>query len=302
MSTYKKLLFSGNPPLKYSTAKSIQEMIEKALGVNFTDEQIKLFQKRLVLEWQEGKKARREINKSEKTAEDVESQIQALPIEKQAYAWREFGRQIYIYAENEGKDDPIGQLILDLYQRKNLLLIKGNPPLSRQAAESYAEMTVFINNVINNTLVSLEANQKEDLIDELIKNYPSYSLEQKENISQSDALWGQLRYNWKVASDEEKENFKKEIESYLPKETPKLLEPKVESILPSEVDKVQALEKEVEEVKKEVEEVKEGVEEVKEPSSILKKAIKMLPPKFLDTVAQLRAKANKVALISRKPE
>lgn len=293
MSTYKKLLFSGNPPLKYSTAKSIQEMIEKALGVSFTDEQIKLFQKRLMLEWQEGKKARREINKSEKMAEEAESEIQALPIEKQAYAWREFGRQIYIYAENEGKNDPIGQLILDLYQRKNLLLIKGNPPLSRQAAESYAEMTVFVNNIINNTLVSLEANQKEDFINELIKNFPSYPLEQKENISQSDALWGQLRYNWKVASDEEKERFRREIEGYLPKEAPKLLEPKVESPLPSEIDKGQDIKEEVKE------ELKEEVA-AKEPSNVLKKAIKMLPPKFLNTVAQLRAKVNKVALISRK--
>ncbi|KAF0247425.1 MAG: hypothetical protein FD167_3173, partial [bacterium] len=226
MSKHKKekLLFSGEPPLKFSTAKSIQEMIEKALDSALTDEQIKLFQKRLILEWQENKKTRREINKAEKMAEEIKGQIQALPIEKQPFAWREFGRQVYVYAENEGKNDPLGQLIMTLYQAKHILLVKGSQPLSRQAAESYAEMAIFVHNIGNSTLISLDQTQKEEIINQLVKNFSSYPLEQQENLSQSDALWGQLRYNWKVASKEEREAFQKEIQGYIPKQTTETLQ------------------------------------------------------------------------------
>lgn len=303
MSKHKKFLFSGEPPLKLSTAKSIQEMIEKALEITLTDEQIKLFQKRLILEWQENKKTRRDINKSEKMAEEIEQQIQALPLEKQPFAWREFGRQVYIYAENEGKNDPVGQLIMSLYQRKHNLLVKGNPPLSRQAAESYAEMNVFVNNVLNNSLFTLEELQKEELINELVKSFPSLPLEQQENISKSDAIWGQLRYNWKLASSEEKENFQQEIKSYLPKQTPSQT-PIASTLVESDSAKENCQTEESQETLL-TPEVNTPTPETTQvaPSKVSQLAVKLLPPKFLDTVSRLRAKVSKVTLISsKKPE
>ncbi|MBI4852894.1 MAG: hypothetical protein HY819_13955 [Acidobacteria bacterium] len=301
MSKHKKFLFSGQPPLKLSTAKSIQEMIEKALETNFTDEQVKLFQKRLIIEWQEGKKTRRDINKSETMAEEILGQIQALPIEKQPFAWREFGRQIYIYAENEGKTDPIGQLILTLYERKNLLLIKGNPPLSRQAAESYAEMATFTHNVLNKTLIVVDDKQKEEIINELIKNFSSHPLEQQEQISQADALWGQLRYNWKLASDEEKESFKKEIQSYLSKQPIKELEPKLEIAQPIESKKSD--EKLSDKLDEKVQEnlAPETISTPEEPANKTTQSVKALPQKFFDVVNRLRAKVGKSVLIPNKP-
>ncbi len=302
MSKHKKekFLFSGEPPLKFSTAKSIQEMIEKALDSALTDEQIKLFQKRLILEWQENKKTRREINKAEKMAEEIRGQIQALPIEKQPFAWREFGRQVYIYAENEGKDDPLGQLIMTLYQAKHVLLVKGSPPLSQQAAESYAEMAIFAHNIANNTLISLDQTQKEEIINQLVKNFLSYPLEQQENLSQSDALWGQLRYNWKIASKEERENFREEIQGYIPKQIKEIsqLEPvglAVEQKLDLESNPEQKPEPEVTHAASNTNVVSEA-----STNKITEIATKILPPKFLDTVNRLRAKVGKGILIPSK--
>lgn len=318
MSKHKKLLFSGEPPLKLSTANSIQEMIEKALETALTDGQIKLFQKRLILEWQEGKKSRREINKAEKMAEEINEQIEALPIEKQPFAWREFGRQVYVYAENEGKDDPLGQLIMTLYQAKHVLLVKGNPPLSRQAAESYAEMATFIHNVANNALVSLDPTEKEEVINDLVKNFSSYPLEQQENISQADALWGQLRYNWKIASQEDKENFRTEIQIYLPKQKTQPLQTKSTTLVIEETqleteNKLEQVEQSLEqsaeqksqaEITPQADSTSINSENTTTKASKASEIItKILPSKFLDTVNRLRAKVGKVTLIpTKKPD
>src|SRR5215212_1696852 len=106
-----EILFAGEPPLKRYIADSIQQVIERGLESSLTDEQQVLFETQLIEEWQRGPESRAGI---EATVE----QINSLPAGKQPLGWRELGRHLYMYAEKNGQDDPVGQLILNTYRNK----------------------------------------------------------------------------------------------------------------------------------------------------------------------------------------
>lgn len=272
-----KILVEGNPPLTQNTAELLQQMIEKALDSKLTDEQIKLFQDRLIVDWKNAKKEVREsILESKKMFQAITSEIEALPLEKRPFAWREFGRQLYIHAESEGKDDPLGQLVSNVYQAKNKLLVKGNPPLSQQAAESYVEMNAFIQGLIKKTKINLTIKEKENFVKELEENFINYSQEIKQEISQSDALWGQLRYNWKQASKQEQDQFCKELLEYINNKN---------IINRTENNKLTIDNKLV-----------ENGEELITKEEII--APKLMPPQFINAIKNLRAKAGKISLFS----
>ena len=263
-----KILVDGNPPLTQNTAELLQQMIEKALDSKLTDEQIKLFQDRLIIDRQEAKKEVREsILESKKMFQAIKSEIESLALEKQPFAWSEFGRQLYIHAESEGKDDPLGQLVSNVYQAKNKLLVKGNPPLSQQAAESYVEMNAFLQGLIKKNKINLTLKEKENLVYELEKNFVNYSQEIKQEISKADASWGLLRFNWKQANKAEQDNFCKELQKYISNKAVQNSSAVEEKVISTDNNQSENSEE------------KSAKEEV--PTS------KLLPPQFLSAIKRL---------------
>lgn len=200
-----------SPQLQAETVEKLQTAIERALGVVLTDEQRNLFAETVAAEWAGGESVRKDLLEAVQMFTQVSAQIGALPHPKQAIAWREFGRQLYAYAEQKGQDSPVGRLIIDSYKAKNDLLVAGDPPLSRQAAESYIEMNTFFHAVITRSAPSLDKERKTEMVELLRQNFPGYSRDLKEQISQADTLWGILRYNYRQASRDERERFRQEL-------------------------------------------------------------------------------------------
>src|SRR5262249_10762291 len=120
-----EFLFAGDPPLKRTAADSLRRGFEPRLHNPPTSDQPALFEAQLIDEWKRGSESRAGIETTLKEFKEITSQINSLPLVKQPFGWREVGRQLYIYAEQQGKDDPIGRLILELYQNKNSLLVAG---------------------------------------------------------------------------------------------------------------------------------------------------------------------------------
>lgn len=192
------------------TVEKLQTAIEKALEIVLTDEQRSLFAETVAAEWASGEAARKDIREAAGMLVQISAEISALPYPKQAIAWREFGRQLYSYAE-QYRDNPVGKLIIDSYEAKNDLLVAGDPPLSRQAAESYAEMNAFLHAVITRSAPTLDRERKNRMVELLRKSFSDYPAELKEQISQADTLWGVLRYNYRQASRDDRERFRQEL-------------------------------------------------------------------------------------------
>jgi hypothetical protein len=206
-----EILYAGEPPLKRRLAELLQQVIERGLDSPLTDEQQTVFEQQLIDEWKRGPESRAGLENTAREFGTIVKQLNSLPPAKQPFGWQEVGRQLYIYAEKNGKDDPVGQLILKTYSNKKSLLVSGNPPLSRQAAECYLEMSAFFHSLVKRTQLTLPPEKREEAVSELVRQFPSLSEETKDQISQADILWGVLRYNWKIASRTEREQFRQEL-------------------------------------------------------------------------------------------
>ncbi|MEW6732125.1 MAG: hypothetical protein AB1489_12425 [Acidobacteriota bacterium] len=206
-----EILFAGPPTLTRSTAYRLQKVLEQALEGAFTEEQSTLFEAQIVKEWQQGEDSRAALLQVIADFDAICAQIDALPRAKQPLGWREFARQLYKYAQSKGKDEPVGQMILKIYESKRMLLVVGDPPLSRQAAECYIEMNAFFQGVITRSQIALTTEEKDALVNELSRNFADLPDDTKDEISQADVLWGVLRYNWKQASLVEREKFRQEL-------------------------------------------------------------------------------------------
>ena len=104
----KDILVATKPPLTRQIAQSMQKTIEQALEVVLTDEQQLKFEQQLIAEWKANTDSRKAIAATRSQFAQIQADIMAMPVTKQTLAWREIGRQLYIYAEREGKDDPVG--------------------------------------------------------------------------------------------------------------------------------------------------------------------------------------------------
>lgn len=207
----KDILPGSNPPLKRTVVQKLAHMIEQASGCALTNNQRTIFEAQLLAEWQASKESRHNILASLKSFEQTATEISRLPKEQQDLAWEELGRQLYIYAQKEGQSDPVGQVILDLYQAKHNLLIKGTPPLSQLAAESYMEMNLFIYGLINNISMPLTPKLKTEMLTELMASFPQAAPELQEQISQANMLWRIIRQKWQLASPTERAKYRQEL-------------------------------------------------------------------------------------------
>jgi hypothetical protein len=211
----RNILVPGKPPLTLEIAELLQETIEKALSSNLTTAQQELFRQELISEWRQNRAAQAALRDTITQFRAIWQQIAALPPAKQTLSWQEFGRRLYIYARQHDSQDPLGQLIVKLYEAKQHLLVKSTPPLSLQAAVSYAEMSLFVHNLIvdaeTTIAVKLDTIQQHAVVSYLQTEFPQLSPDMKEQISQADGLWGLLRYNWEQASKTEREAFREEL-------------------------------------------------------------------------------------------
>ncbi|MCS6885881.1 MAG: hypothetical protein RMM17_09690 [Acidobacteriota bacterium] len=189
----------------------LQEAVEQALDVALTDEQRATFSEAVAAEVAANERAKDELAAAVQMFAQMSEQIAKLVPAKRKLALREFGRQLYCYAEQSGQGNPVAQMIIDAYKAKNELLVDSSPPLSRQAAESYAEMNHFLHAVITRSSPLLDKARKEQLVETLKAEFTNYPLALREQISQADALWGVLRYNYAQASHDEREQFRKEL-------------------------------------------------------------------------------------------
>jgi hypothetical protein len=165
------LLYQGEPPLTRMLADRLLNTIEKALGSSLTDEQRRLFDEQLINEWTRNEEAREGIQSTIAQFDEIGQELIKLPAAKQPLAWGEFGRQLYMYAEQHGKGNPVGEIILQIYQGKNRLLVAGSPPLSQQSAESYAEMSTFLQGVVAKKQHALSAAQKSEIVADLTRDF-----------------------------------------------------------------------------------------------------------------------------------
>jgi hypothetical protein len=108
-------------------------------------------------------------------------------------------------------NDKLSKWVLNIYDSAHHPIAKGNPPLTSQVADAYAEVVAFMaRECLGKQAFNANRQFKDKLAKKLAGQYSSYSAEQQQQFAQMPLLWKTLRYQWAKSSDKEKQSFRKQ--------------------------------------------------------------------------------------------
>ena len=113
--------------------------------------------------------------------------------------------------ERQKPRDPFSRWLVGVYDSAHPAIAAGNPPLTAESADAYADMLAFI---INDSLrrKALKPNRQfKDLIARVVAaEYPAYSREQQKSIAQMPFLWKELSYVWPRITGAQRDTFRQQ--------------------------------------------------------------------------------------------
>jgi tetratricopeptide (TPR) repeat protein len=107
-------------------------------------------------------------------------------------------------------NDEGGRWVLGIYESSHTPIAAGDPPLTRQVADAYAEVLAFvISQVLGNDLAaSMEV--KDQFAKSLTVDYANYDAAAQQALAKMPLYWAAIRLAWPALSVEEQESYRKQ--------------------------------------------------------------------------------------------
>lgn len=201
------LPIDGKPPLTRELVQKETRCLEWLLGLELTPEQRAEYKDGMVETW----KSRRQDKidgyyNLVKLREQVE---QKTPEEQDLMAVGV--RTEVLERERQRPRDPFSRWLVGVYDSAHPAIAAGNPPLTAQSADAYADMLAFIINDSLQRKALKPDRQFKDLITRVVAaEYPAYSREQQKSIAQMPFLWKELSYVWPRITEAQRSTFRQQ--------------------------------------------------------------------------------------------
>jgi hypothetical protein len=195
----------GSPPLTQQTVDSVTNFLEWVLDAPFTGAQRQEIKDTLVAEWQDADPATLET-----IAQIISFQGElAKAGESQRLAARQTLQPILLSSAREDVDDPFSGVLLSAYEAAHTPIAAGNPPLTRQVSDAYAETMLFMLQVVSTGDVwtvdkAVDASLKNGFAQELSAGYAGLEAPQQQILAQMPVLRAALREAWPALSAAER--------------------------------------------------------------------------------------------------
>jgi len=201
---------AGNPPLTLAMVNKATDFFERLLDAKFTAEQRRQFQDSLIASW----KARRVI--------DMQSTVNVIQLCDQLNQKTAQEREMYLQALRAGfvaqmraqPNNVVSRWMLHVYDSAHKPLAAGNPPLTQQVADAYAEMFDFmLRESMGKQYFAAGRDFKAALAQDLIARYNQLAPAQQAALSQSPALWVALQAQWPVTPENQRQKLREQWRS-----------------------------------------------------------------------------------------
>lgn len=184
------VLVSGNPPLTSQMVNKGIRLFEWLLDAQLTIEQRAQFRDSLVDSW---KANRRDDIDATVNVLNFPDQLSRKTPEEQRLL-REALRDKYLDQMRQTPNEVLSRWVLNIYDSAHRPIADGNPPLTAQVVDAYAELVSFVvNQCLQNNTVKADRHFKDQLAESLIREYSTYSTEQQQQLSRMPLLWSELR-------------------------------------------------------------------------------------------------------------
>lgn len=202
-----ELLAPGNPPLTNQTVSKGIRLFEWLLDAQLTVEQRSQFRDSLVDSW----KAHRQ--------DDIDATLNVLNFQDQLSLKSPQERAVireqlcekYLDSMRQTPNAVLSRWVLNIYDSAHQPIARGNPPLTAQVADAYAEFVSFmLTQCLGKRAFNPDRNFKNALAQSLAAQYSSYSPAQQTRFSQVPLLWELLRLKWSQLSQAERDNYRQQ--------------------------------------------------------------------------------------------
>jgi hypothetical protein len=197
----------GNPPLTEDIVGKASHFFEWLLDAHLTLEQRAQFRESLVQSW---KHHRQDDIDGTMAVLNFRDQVnQKTPEERELI--REALRQKYLDLLRRTPQNVLSRWVLNIYDSAHRPIANGNPPLTLQVADAYAEFVAFlVTECSSQKAFNPDRHFKDALAQGLAAQYSSYSPEQQRQFAQMPLLWDALRFKWAQLSEPERANYRKQ--------------------------------------------------------------------------------------------
>jgi hypothetical protein len=198
---------AGEPPLTRDMVDKGVRLFEWLLDARLTEEQYKQFETSVRNTWTGG------------DSKEIADTVNILKIyaeldkktEAERTAVRESMSSQYLDLMRSTPDAPGSKWALDIYYSAHKPIAAGNPPLTRQAADAYAEVLSFmIGEVVGDTSYKPDKEYKDLLAKSLTAQYSGLSPARQKEFSEMPLVWAAIRLGWPHLSAAEKAAFRKQ--------------------------------------------------------------------------------------------
>jgi hypothetical protein len=191
--TCSMVLESGRPPLTRYMLDETLDFLEWLMQTPLTDAQKATVETELRGYWQH--RVEKEIEGMVSLL-DGRQKLAAMKAEE-----RELARQAVLEAAikewRHEQDSPAAKMMLGIYDCTHQPIAAGEPPLTRQAVEAFAEFLWFAGGQTAGCSSALAKETKDKLVTEVAAGYAKLPQEQREVIARMPLVWAAIRVQWR---------------------------------------------------------------------------------------------------------
>ncbi len=197
----------GNPPLTRAMVKRGADFFGWLLDAKLTAEQHQEFQQSLVDDWKSGKQD--DIDGTVNVLKFADQLDQKTPQEREAY--RQVLQAKFLEQTRAQPQNPLSQWVLNIYDSAHKPLAAGNPPLTQQTVDAYAEVISFMaRESLGNRGFTADRQFKNTLSQALVARYSQLGAAQQAALAKIPVLWAVVQAKWPNTPEAEKQAARKE--------------------------------------------------------------------------------------------
>ena len=200
------VLAPGDPALTEGMVNRLTDFFEWVLQAPVTVQQGTELRGMLVESWTKGDRA--EIDGMNEIL-GIEAQVVEHPPAERDLLREQIQPALLVALRNQ-PDDVGSRWVLGVYEAAHVPIAAGNPPLTRQVSDAYAELLAFeIGQVLGNE-VPASTEFKDQFAASLITDYPNYEAAAQANLAKMPMYWAATRLAWPALPVEEQEAYRKQ--------------------------------------------------------------------------------------------
>jgi len=199
-----EVVAAGDPALTLYDLEETIDCIQWLLDAPFTADQRRIFRDEIVDGW---KKKDAETIQSIGTIMEFRTELLKLPEAQRDVVRKQTEKELVVNMRKE--TDRCSRLAVEIYEAAHKPIAEGDPPLTRQQADSALELFYFIAGQLEGIQAAPTAADKDAWAKRMASEWPKLEIKSRKLFEAMPLTWAATRVGWREMSEAERDELKK---------------------------------------------------------------------------------------------